>query len=153
MYTREQAIKAYLENLPDNDLYNLVVEEANYTHDGYLSAFDWEPMEDNLDTALSGYTPTEILYKEACGDFDINAELFKFDACENLESAWPCTVVKDIRDDLEGGEYSDILRYFNDAYSCECGDYTLDSILQADSDDKFDDEFELIDTEDDEENE
>ena len=152
MYTREQAIKAYLENLSDDDLYNLVVEEANCTHDSYLSAFDWEPMEGNLDTALSRYTPTEILYKQACGDFDINAELFKFDACENFESAWPCTVVKDIRDDLEDGEYSDILRYFDNAYSCECGDDTLDSILQADSDDEFDEEFNLIDdTEEDEE--
>ena len=150
MYTREQAIKAYLENLPDNDLYNLVVEEANYHNDGYLSDFDWEPMEDNLDTALSGNTPTEILYKEACGDFDINAELFKFDACANLESSYPCNVVKSIRDDVESGEYSDILRYFEDAYSCECGDDTFDSILQADSDDEFDDDFDLIDTEDDE---
>lgn len=150
MYTRFQAIKAYLEDLSDDNLFNLIVTEANCTHDSYLSAFDWEPMEDNLDTALSGYTPTEILYKEACGDFDISAELFKFNAYENLESAYHSTVVKDIRDDLDRGEYSDILRYFDNAYSCECGDDTLDSILQADSDDKFDDDFELIDTEDNE---
>lgn len=151
MYTRFQAIKAYLEDLSDDDLYSLVVTEANCTHNSYLSNFDWESM-DYLDTALSGYTPTEILYKQAYGDFDINAELFKFDGCENLESAYPCTVVKDIRDDLESGKYSDILGYFNDAYSCECGDDTLDSILQANSDDEFDEEFNLIDdTEDDEE--
>lgn len=150
MYTRFQAIKAYLEDLSDDDLYNLVVTEANCTHDSYLSAFDWEPMEDNLDTALSGYTPTEILYKEACGDFDISAELFKFDGCENLESSYPCIVAKDIRDDLKDGEYSEILRYFDNAYSCECGDDTLNSILQADSSDMFDDEFNLIDTEEDE---
>lgn len=149
MYTREQAIKAYLENLDDTDLFDLVVEEANYDESGELSEYDWEPME-VLDTALSEKSPTRILYMASCGDFDIDAEQFRFDGYGNLVSASVSQVVGWIRDDLNSGKYSEILRYFENAYCCEKGDDVFDDILNADNDEMFDDEFNLIDTEDDE---
>lgn len=152
MYTRMQAIKAYLENLADNDLFDLVVEESNNEEGNQLDEFDYYPM-DEIDIDLENKSPIKILQMAQYGDFNVDEEFYKIDGNRNLESAYVFEVVDLIRTDLNSGEYSEILNYFDDSYRCKKGDYTLDSILQADSDDKFDDEFELIDTEDDEENE
>lgn len=149
MYTRMQAIKAYLENLADDDLFNLVVEEANNEEGNELEEFDYYPM-DEINMDLENKSPIEILQMAQYGDFDVDKELYKIDGNRNLESAYVFEVVNSIRTDLNSGEYSEILNYFDDSYRCKKGDYDFDSILQADSTDMFDDEFNLIDMEDDE---
>ncbi len=149
MYTREQAIKAYLENLADNDLFDLVIEEANNEDGNALEEFDYYPMEE-IGMDLEDKTAIEILQMAYYGDFDIDNDFYKIDGNKNLESANFSCVVKWIREDLNSGEYSEILNYFYDASGCKKLDNTFDDILSANSSDKFDDEFNLIDTEGDE---
>lgn len=149
MYTREQAIKAYLEDLADNDLFDLVIEEANNEEGNALEEFDYYPMEE-IGMDLENKTAIEILEMAQYGDFDVDNELYKIDGNANLESANVPDVVKWIREDLNSGEYSEILNYFEEASGCKKLDNTFDNILSASSSDMFDDEFNLIDTEDDE---
>lgn len=151
MYTREQAIKAYLENLADNDLFDLVIEEANNEEGNALEEFDYYPM-DEIGMDLEDKTAIEILEMAQYGDFDIDNELYKRDGNANLESANVPDVVKWIREDLNLGEYSEILNYFDDASGCKKIDNTFEDILSASSSDMFDDEFNRVDDmEDDEE--
>ena len=152
MYTREQAIKAYLENLADNDLFDLVIEEANCEEGNELEEFDYYPMEE-IGMDLEDKSPIEILQMAQYGDFDIDNELYKIDGNANLESANVSGVVDLIRTDLNSGEYSEILNYFNDACRCKKIDNTFDDILSASSSDMFDDEFNMVDDMEDDENE
>ncbi len=152
MYTREQAIKAYLENLDDTDIFDLVIEEANNEEGNELEEFDYYPMEE-IGIDLGNKTAIEILQMAQYGDFDIDNELYKIDGNANLESANVSGVVKLIREDLNSGEYSEILNYFGEASGCKKLDNTFDDILSASSSDMFDDEFNLIDDMENDENE
>lgn len=143
MLTREDAIRAYVENMDDDELMSLVNSLNSW--DGSFDGCQWFPM-DELDEFLSGSTPTEILNMGWFGEergFNPNRDYFKFNAYGNLVSGYDCDVVADIKDFVP-----DIIDYLQGETVGHTENSTLDDIIEADESAMFDeDTFEQVDDE------
>lgn len=143
MMTKNEAIKAYVMGMDDDDLINL----ASYinSYDGSFPDCEWFNMEE-LDDFLSDKSPTEILNMAWFGNddygFNPNRDYFKVDAYGNMVSGYDVDVVSDINDNLY-----DIINHLQNGYCGDTGDFILDDIVRADDDAMFDDDFEEIESE------
>ena len=133
--TRNDAIWKYINECDTDELMNVVTDVNSY--DGYFDWLEWFDM-DELDTYLEGYTPTEIAQKCQFGDFNIGDEYFRFDGYANLES---CNDYEWERE-LDGAR-DEIAEYLLD-FKGDVWDEKLQSMLDADDDTLFDDDFEEI---------
>lgn len=138
--TREQAIRTYVENLSKGELVELM-QHMNAYDSCFEDAIYYDMAE--FDDFMLGYTPTEIAQMIFYGgDFNPNADYFRFNAYGNLESAnW--------RDVEAEAEYlkDDIIDHLVYSYSGDTPWATLDYLVDADDDAIFDDDFEEIDEE------
>ena len=142
--TREQAIRTYVENLNKEELVELLQHMNAY--DGCFEESTYYDM-DSFDEFMDGYTPTEIARMIFFGDdFNTNDEYFRFNAYGNLESANWGDVVAEAEDLVD-----DILDHLVNHYD---GDTPWDDLTyMVDSDDTaiFNEDFEEIDDDDDDE--
>lgn len=141
--TREEAIRNYVEQLNGDDLTYLLQHMNRY--DGCFEEATYYDM-DEFDEFLVGYTPTEIAQMIFYGDFNPNADYFRFNAYGNLESADWLDVVAEA-EDLE----SDIIDHLVHYYSGDTPWPNLDDLVYADEDAVFNEYLEeILDDEDDE---
>ena len=137
--TREQAIRNYVEHLTGDDLVELV--QYMNTYDGSFDEFIYYDM-DEFDGLMSSYKPMNISLMIFYGNFNPNDDYFQFDAYGNLESANWGDVVAEAE-----GVVDDILDHLVNSYSGDTPWPELDTLVDADADAIFDDDFEEIDEE------
>lgn len=141
--TREEAIRNYVEQLNGDDLTQLL--QRMHAYDGCFDDCAYFDM-DEFDEFMSNYTPMEIAQMIFFGDFKPNADYFRFNAYGNLESADRPGVVAEA-EDLE----SDIIDHLVHYYSGDTPWLDLDDLVYADEDAVFNEYFEeILDDEDDE---
>ena len=142
--TREQAIKSYVEHLSKDDLVGLLQHMQAY--DGCFEESIYHDM-DEFDEFLDGYTPMEIAQMIFFGgDFNPNDEYFRFDAYGNLESANWGDVAAEAEDLVD-----DILDHLVNYYDGDTPWPDLDDLVDADDDAIFNEDFEEVDEDDDDE--
>ena len=138
--TREQAITTYVENLSKDELVALMYYMNAY--DGCFKDSVYYDMK-SFNDFLSDYTPLEIAQTIFFGVFNPNDEYFRFNAYGNLESAnW--VDVEAEAEDLK----DDIIDHLVNSYSGETPWPELDHLVDAAT--IFDDDFEEIDEEEEE---
>lgn len=142
--TREQAIKSYVEHLSGDDL-AVLLQHMN-AYDGcfdYASYYDM----DEFDELMSNYNPMQIAQMIYFGDdFNPNDEYFRFNAYGNLESAnW-----RDVEAEAED-LVDDILDHLVNYYDGDTPWADLDYMVDADDDAIFNEDYEEIDDDDDDE--
>lgn len=140
--TREQAITTYVENLIGDDLVYLL-QHMNAYDSCFDEAYYYDM--DEFDDFMSDYTPMEIAQMIWFGEFNPNNDYFRFNAYGNLESAdWHDVVVdaEDLKDD--------IIDHLVNSYSGDTPWPELDHIVDSDDDALFNDDFEEVDEEEEE---
>lgn len=142
--TREQAITTYVENLSKGELVELLQYMNGY--DGCFEDCVYYDM-DEFDVFMSKYTPMEIAQMIFFGgDFNPNHDFFRFNAYGNLESAnW-----RDVEAEAEG-LVDDIIDHLVNYYSGDTPWATLDYLVDSDDDALFDEDYEEVDEEEEEE--
>ena len=141
--TREQAIRNYVEHLIGGDLAYLLQHMNAY--DGCFDDAIYYDM-DEFDELMSNYSPLEIAQMIWFGEFNPNDDYFRFNAYGNLESA-DCLDVEAEVEDLK----DDIIDHLLNYYSGDTPWTDLDYMVDADDDAIFNDDFEEIDEDDDDE--
>ena len=138
--TREQAITTYVENLSKDELVELLQHVSAY--DGRFEDAVYYDMA-SFDEFLDGYTPMEIAQMIFFGgDFNPNHDYFRFNAYGNLEPVnW--LAVEAEAEDLK----DDIINHLVDYYSGDTPWAELDHLVDADDDAIFDDDFEEVEEE------
>lgn len=141
--TREQAIHNYVEQLNGDDLAYLLQHMNSY--DGCFEEAIYYDM-DEFDEFMSNYTPMELAQIIYFGEFNPNNDYFRFNAYGNLESAdWPDIVAE--AEDL----VDEIIYHLVNCYSGDTPWPDLDDLVYADEDAVFNEYFEeILDDEDDE---
>lgn len=141
--TREQAIRNYVEQLNGDDLAYLLQHMNSY--DGCFEEAIYYDM-DEFDEFMSNYTPMELAQIIYFGEFNPNNDYFRFNAYGNLESAdWPDIVAE--AEDL----VDEIIYHLVNCYSGDTPWPDLDDLVYADEDAVFNEYFEeILDDEDDE---
>lgn len=114
--TKKEAIKKYLNDMPDVDLIDLV-RDINYYSNG-LEPWVFYSM-DELDDVFCSISPTEIIdmVQDSCGNFSICDDYFYFDECGVLNSCDVATaadlirtdILNDLTNDFYKGRYKDVL--------------------------------------------
>lgn len=140
--TREQAIHNYVEKLIGDDL-AILLQHIN-AYDGNFDDCVYYDM-DSFDEFLDGYTPMEIAQMMWFGEFNPNDEYFRFNAYGNLESAdWRDVVaeVEDLKDD--------IIDHLVNSYSGDTPWPDLDTLVDAEDDAIFNEDYEEVDEEEEE---
>ena len=141
--TREQAIRTYVENISKGELVKLLQRMNAY--DGCFDDCVYYDM-DEFDDLMSNYSPMEIAQMICFGDyFDPNDDYFRFNAYGNLESADWNDVEAEAEDLVD-----DIIYHLVNSYSGDTPWTELDRLVDADADAIFDDDFEEIDEEEEE---
>lgn len=142
--TRAQAIRNYVEHLMGDDL--AVLLQRMNAYDGcfdYASYYDM----DEFDALMSNYNPMQIAQMIYFGDdFNPNDEYFRFNAYGNLESANWGDVVAEAEDLVD-----DILDHLVNYYDGDTPWADLDYMVDADDDAIFNEDYEEIDDDDDDE--
>ena len=138
--TREQAITTYVENLSKEDLVELLQHMNAY--DSCFEDCVYFDMTD-FDEFMDGYTPMEIAQMIWFGgDFNPNHDYFRFNAYGNLESVrWNDVEAK--AKDLE----DEIIDHLVNYYSGDTPWAGLDYLVDSDDDAIFDEDFEEVDEE------
>ena len=140
--TREQAIHNYVEHLIGDDLAYLIQHMNAY--DGSFEESTYYDM-DEFDEFMSNYTPSELAQMMWFGDFNPNKDYWRFDGYGNLVSLdW-----KDIVDEGESLE-SDIINHLTHYYSGDTPWPDLDYLVDADEDALFNEDYEEVDEEEEE---
>lgn len=144
--TREQAIRNYVEHLTREDL-AVLLQHMN-AYDGCFEDCVYYDMEE-FDEFLSSSTPMEIAQMIFFGgDFNPNDEYFHFNAYGNLESAnWGDVVTE--------AEYlvDDILDHLVNHYDGDTPWADLDYMVDADDGAIFNEDYEEVDEDDDNDDE
>lgn len=141
--TRKQAIRNYVEHLIGDDLANLLQHMNSY--DGCFDEASYYDM-DEFDELMSNYNPMQIAQMIFYGgDFNPNDEYFRFNVYGNLESANWGDVVS-VAEDL----VDDIIEHLVNYYSGDTPWPDLDHIVDADADAVFNEDYEEVDEEDEE---
>ena len=141
--TREQAITTYVENLSKGELVELMQHMDSY--DGCFEDTVYYDMA-SFDEFMSNYSPMEIAQMIYFGgDFNPNDDYFRLTAYRNLESAnW-----RNIEAEAEDLK-DDIIDHLVNYYSGDTPWAELDYLVDADDDALFDEDFEEIDEEEEE---
>ena len=141
--TREEAIRNYVENLIGDDLAYLLQHINAY--DGNFEDCTYYDM-DEFDEFLSNHTPMEIAQMIFYGgEFNPNDEYFYFNGYGNLESAnWGDVV--DVAENL----VDDIIDHLVNSYSGDTPWPDLDDLVYADDDAIFNEDYEEVDEEEEE---
>ena len=141
--TREQAIRTYVENISNAERVELMQHMTSYD-----SSFDdvlYYGM-DEFDEFMSNYSPMEIAQMIFFGgDFNPNDEYFRFNAYGDLESADWSDVEAEAEDLVD-----DIIYHLVNSYSGDTPWPELDYLVDADDDALFDEEYEEVDEEEEE---
>lgn len=133
--TREEAIRSYIENLDCEDVVSIMENIASY--DGTFADDIWHPIE-YIDEFLCDKSPLEILDMVGA-HFSTGDDYFRFDGYGLLESANFRQINQDVLDYVD-----DIIDWCIDSSVGETGDYTLDNLIDANSDTMFDDDYEEV---------
>ena len=140
--TREEAIRNYVEHLSVDDLVYLLQDMQAY--DGCFDEATYYDM-DEFDELMSDYSPMEIAQMICFGDdFDPNDDYFRFDDHGNLESANLSDVeveAEDLKDE--------IIDHLVNYYSGNTPWPDLDTLVDADADAVFNEDFEEVEEEED----
>ena len=141
--TREQAIRNYVENLSKGYLVELLQHMNCY--DGCFENDIYYDM-DAFDDFMSNYTPMEIAQMIYFGgDFNPNDDYFRFNVYGNLESAnW-----HDVEVDAEDLK-DDIIDHLVNSYSGDTPWAELDTLVDANDDALFNEDYEEVDEEEEE---
>ena len=140
--TREQAIATYVENFSKDELVELLQHMNAY--DGCFEESIYFDMAE-FDDFMLNYSPMEIAQMIFFGGgFNPNHDYFRFNAYGNLESAYWCDVeaeAEDLKDDI-----IDHLVNYYDGDTPWAG---LDYLVDSDDDALFNEDFEEVDEDDD----
>lgn len=137
---REQAIRAYVENLSKGELVELLQHMNAY--DGYFEDSVYYDMGE-FDDFMSNHSPMEIAQMIYFGDdFNPNDGWFRFNAYGNLVSANWYDVEAEAEDRVD-----DIIDHLVTSYSGDTPWAELDYIVDSDDDTVFDENFEEVDEE------
>ena len=138
--TREKAITTYVENLSKDELVELLQHMNGY--DGCFEDCVYYDMAE-FDDLMSNYSPMEIAQMICFGDhFSPNDEYFRFNAYGNLESAdW-----RDVEAEAEDLK-DDIIDHLVNSYSGDTPWPDLDTLVDADDDALFNEDFEEVEEE------
>lgn len=137
---KEQAIRNYVESMDAEGLRTLVNDINAW--DGSLDNLQCYTM-DEFDELMTGYTPMEIAQLVSYGDFNPCDEYYGFDGYGNLKSYSDYELDKEI--DMCKDDIVDCLMSFDGSLY----DDTLQSIVNADEDALFDEDYEEIDEDED----
>lgn len=140
--TREQAIRTYVENISNAERVELMQHMSFY--DGSFEDELYYDM-DSFDEFMSNYSPMEIAQMIFFGGgFNPNHDFFRFNAYGNLESAnW-----RDVEVDAED-LVDDIIDHLVNSYSGDTPWPELDTLVDADDDALFDEDYEEVEEEED----
>ena len=138
---KEDAIRNYVENMDSEGLRTLVNDINAW--DGSLDNLQCYTM-DEFDELMTGYTPMEIAQLVSYGDFNPCDDYYGFDGYGNLKSYSDYELDKEI--DMYKDDIVDCLMSFDGSLY----DDTLQSIVNADEDALFDEDYEEIDEDEDE---
>ena len=142
--TREQAIRNYVEHLIGDDLAILLRHMNDY--DGCFEDCVYYDMIE-FDDVLSIYTPMEIAQMVFFGgDFNPNDDYFRFNGYDNLESANWNDVEAEAEDLVD-----DIIDHLVNYYSGDTPWPDLNTLVDADDDAIFNEDYEEVDEEEEEE--
>ena len=138
--TREEAIRNYVEQLIGGDIAYLLQHMNGY--DGCFEEASYYDM-DEFDEFLSGLPPMEIAKMIYFGGFNPNDEYFRFNsAYGTLESAdWPDIVAK------AAGLVDEIIYHLVNCYSGDTPWTDLDALVSADNDTVFNEDYEEVEEE------
>lgn len=137
--TREEAIRNYVETISNAELVELLHHMQSF--DGCFEEAIYYDM-DEFDYFMSDYTPMNIAQMIWFGEFNPNADYFRFNAYGNLESAdW-----RDVEVEVEDFK-DDIIDHLVNSYSGNTPWAELDYIVDSDDDALFNDDFEEVDEE------
>ena len=143
--TREQAIRSYVEQLSGSELAHLL--QCMNFYDGNFEESTYYDM-DSFDEVMLNYTPSEIARMIHSGEFNPNDDYFRFDGYGNLESLdW-----QEISDKAESLE-SDIIDHLVNYYNGDTPWADLDYIVDSDDTAIFDEAFDEVYEDDDEDDE
>lgn len=137
---KEQAIRNYVESMDAEGLRTLVNDINAW--DGSLDNLQYYTM-DEFDELMTGYTPMEIAQLVSYGDFSPCDEYYGFDGYGNLKSYSDYELDKEI--DMYKDDIVDCLMSFDGSLY----DDTLQGIVNADEDALFDEDYEEIDEDED----
>lgn len=135
-YTREEAIRMFVEGLDGEDLVNLLSYINSY--DGAFNDEEWFTM-DMFDDFMSGKTPLEIATDVMLGDFNPNDDYFRWDGCGNLESG-DCGDIYDSALDIR----DDMIYHLIASYSGDTPWRELDNMVKSNDDAIFDENYEEV---------
>lgn len=136
MYTRDEAIESYVNQMEGIELMELVRNLSGW--DGRFSDEEWFDMCD-FDEICNAFSPSELARMMFYGQFNPNDDYFTFDGYGNLTSGDCDEMARDI-----GCSVPDIIEYLQDEEEGHTGDETLDDIIEARKYDGFNDDYELI---------
>ena len=138
--TREQAITTYVKTISNAERVELMQHMSFY--DGSFEDVLYYDMEE-FDELMSNHSPMEIAQMIHFGDnFNPNDDYFRFDAYGNLESAdW-----RDVEAEAEDS-VDDIIYHLVNIYSGDTPWPELDTLVDADDDAIFDEDYEEVEEE------
>ena len=137
---KEEAIRNYVDNMDAEGL-RALVNDIN-AWDGSLDNLQYYTT-DEFDELMTGYTPMEIAQLVSYGDFNPCDDYYGFDGYGNLKSYSDYELDKEI--DMYKDDIVDCLMSFDGSLY----DDTLQSIVNADEDALFDEDYEEIDEDED----
>lgn len=138
--SKEEAIRNYVEGLSTGDLRDVVNDINGW--DGSLDNLQYYTM-DEFDELMGSYTPIEIAQLVSYGDFNPCDDYYGFDGYGNLKSYSDYELDKEI--DMYKDDIVDCLMSFDGSLY----DDTLQGIVNADEDALFDEDYEEIDEDED----
>ena len=140
--TREQAIRNYVEHLIGDDL-AVLLQHMNAFDNCFDDAIYYDM--DEFDGLMSDYKPMQIAQMIYFGEFNPNADYFRFNAYGNLESADWRDIVADAEDLKD-----DIIDHLVNYYSGDTPWADLDYIVDSDDDAIFNEDYEEVEEEEEE---
>lgn len=93
--TEDEIIEAFIDEELEIDIDMLLDYNEYLSRDGYETYFT------DLDEALAGYTPLEIIQKTYFGNFNYSADYFKFNGYANIDSFTESQIVEEMKSDRE----------------------------------------------------
>ena len=139
--TREQAIKSYVEHLSGSELADLLQHMNEY--DGCFEEASYYDM-DEFDELMSNYMPMEIAQRIYFGEFNPNDDYFRFDGYGNLKSLDWQEISAEAEDLVD-----DILDHLVNNYDGDTPWSDLDYMVDADEDAVFNEDYEEVNEDDD----
>lgn len=138
--TKKEAIKKYLDDMPDVDLIDLIRDINSWS--GEYEPWTFYSM-DELDDVFYSTSPTEIIgmMQDVYSSFSICDDYFYYDSWGILSSSNEADAADSIRHDILGDLVDD---FYNDAFLDAIFDDYLKRIILSDNDSLFNSDYSIV---------